>query len=142
MKNLLLIILIQFTCGAVFSQESTAPEPKVAEPAKPQEEIIYDIVDEIAEFPGGMAELVKYMRENLKYPETGITYEGKCYLQFYVMKDGSIKNIKIKKGVTDCPECDAEAVRMVKGMPKWKPGEINGRSVNSVFSLPVSFKLQ
>ncbi|MGV3612764.1 MAG: energy transducer TonB [Fluviicola sp.] len=143
MKNLLLIILIQFTYGAVFSQEPTAPEPKVVEPMNSQK-VIYEVVDEPAGFTGGMAALQKYIAENLIYPETAKEsgLQGKCFLQFVVSENGYISDVKVKKGVTDCPECDKEAIRLVKGMPKWKPGEINGRSVNSVFSLPVSFKLQ
>ncbi len=122
--------------------DPTPPKPK-EEPIKKQEEVIYDIVDEPADPPGGMAALKKYLAENIKYPQTAVEMglEGKCYLQFVVSENGYISNVKVKKGVTDCPECDEEAKRVVRGMPKWTPGKINGKAVNSTFSLPVSFKL-
>lgn len=116
---------------------------KKEEKVEKKEEVIYDIVDEPAEPNGGMAALKKYLAENIKYPQTAVEMglEGKCYLQFVVSENGYISNVKVKKGVTDCPECDQEAIRVVKAMPKWTPGKINGKAVNSTFSLPVSFKL-
>ena len=145
LKNVLLISALHLVSVAAFSQ-TTEPEPAATkqEPAVVEEqEPIYDIVDEPAEFPGGLAALKRYMMENLKYPQTAVEMglQGKVFLQFYILEDGSITGIKIKKGVVDCPECDAEAVRLVKSMPKWKPGKVNGKAVNSTFSLPVSFKL-
>jgi periplasmic protein TonB len=122
--------------------DPTPPKPK-EEPIKKEEPVIYDIVDENAEPPGGMAALKKYLAENIQYPQTAVemNLEGKCYLQFVVSENGYISNVKVKKGVPDCPECDKEAIRVLKGMPKWSPGKINGKAVNSTFSLPVSFKL-
>ncbi|WP_343637545.1 TonB family protein [Fluviicola sp.] len=116
---------------------------KKEEKVEKKEEVIYDIVDEPAEPNGGMAALKKYLAENIKYPQTAVEMglEGKCYLQFVVSENGYISNVKVKKGVTDCPECDQEAIRVVRAMPKWTPGKINGKAVNSTFSLPVSFKL-
>jgi protein TonB len=67
--------------------------------------------------------------------------QGKCFLQFVVEEDGSITNIKVLRGVPDCPEFDMEAVRIVKSMPKWKPGKIQGRAVRSYYTLPVAFNL-
>lgn len=122
--------------------DPTPPKPK-EEKIEKEKEIIYDIVDESADFPGGRAALLKYLSENIKYPQTAVEMglQGKCYLQFVVSENGFISNVKVKKGVTDCPECDQEAIRVVKGMPKWTPGKVNGKAVNSTFSLPVSFKL-
>jgi protein TonB len=122
--------------------DPTPPKPK-EEKVEKKEEIIYDIVDEPAEPDGGMAALKRFLAENIKYPQTAVEMglEGKCYLQFVVSENGYISNVKVKKGVTDCPECDQEAIRVVKSMPRWKPGKINGKAVNSTFSLPVSFKL-
>ena len=122
--------------------DPTPPKPK-EEKVEKKEDVIYDIVDEPAEPDGGMAALKKYLAENIKYPQTAVEMglEGKCYLQFVVSENGYISNVRVKKGVTDCPECDQEAIRVVKSMPRWKPGKINGKAVNSTFSLPVSFKL-
>jgi periplasmic protein TonB len=146
MKNFLIISALHLICGAAFSQ-ITKPEPELSPKQESvvdeKEEPVYDIVDEPADFPGGLTALREYMMENLKYPQTALEKElqGRCLLQFYVSKDGSISNIKIKKGVTNCPECDMEAIRLVKSMPRWKPGKIEEKAVNSKFTFTVSFIL-
>lgn len=101
-------------------------------------------VDEPARFPGGMEKLPPYLRDNLHYPEIAIQLglEGKCYLKFVVSKVGDISDVTVVRGVEDCPECDKEAVRVVRSMPLWTPGKINGRPVKSEFNLPITFKLQ
>lgn len=105
--------------------------------------IIYDIVDEPAQFKGGLKKARKYLSKNIKYPPSAIKNgkEGKCYLKFIVTDEGYISNVKVVRGVQDCPECDAEAIRVVKSMPRWKPGKINGKPINSSFTLPIEFKL-
>lgn len=105
--------------------------------------IVYDVVDEIAEFPGGFTALKEHLKNNMKYPQTAVEseIEGRCYVKFTVNSNGQISNVKVKRGVLDCPECDQEAIRLIKAMPKWKPGTINGKPVNSTFTLPVLFKL-
>lgn len=137
LKNGLLICVILLASGAVFSQTPSIETVKVPEP------VIYDVVDEPADFPGGSEALKKYIADNLKYPEVAKKngLQGKCYLQFIVSMDGYVSNVKLKKGVPDCPECDAEAIRLVKRMPKWIPGKVNGKNVHSTFSLPIFFKL-
>lgn len=130
--------------GDPFAKVDPTPPKKVEEKVEKKEEVIYDFVDEPADFPGGRAALLKYLSENIRYPQVAqeMNIQGKCYLTFVVSENGYISNVKLKKGVTDCPECDAEAMRVVRGMPKWTPGKNNGKAVNSVFSLPVTFKLQ
>jgi protein TonB len=125
-----------------FAKNEPAP-PKKEEKIEKKEPVIYDIVDEQAEFPGGRAALMKYLGENIRYPQVAqeMGIQGKCYLSFIVSESGFISNVSVKKGVTDCPECDAEAVRVVKAMPKWTPGKVNGKTVNQKYSLPVTFKL-
>lgn len=139
LKNLLLIFSLQLVCGSIFAQEVPAPKVEKA----PQEELIYEVVDEPADFPGGSEALKKYMVKNLRYPQMAVENElqGKCYLEFIVTETGELTDIKVKRGVTDCPDCDKEAVRMVKSMPKWIPGKNNGKAVKSYYILPVSFKL-
>lgn len=104
---------------------------------------ILEIVDEPAEFPGGMDAMREYLKKNMMYPmsakEAGI--QGKCYLRFIVNTDGSISNVRVVRGVADCPECDKEAMRVVKNMPNWKPGRMNGKDVKMYFTLPIAFKL-
>ncbi len=104
---------------------------------------IFTVVEQMPEFPGGMAELNKYLLKNISYPqvekEAGIM--GKCYVKFVVEPDGSISNAEVLRGVTGGPGCDKEALRVVKSMPKWSAGKQNGRSVRVYFNLPVNFKL-
>lgn len=118
------------------------PEPPVEK--KRQEEEILVVVEEPAEFPGGMAEMRVYLAKNIVYPTTAMELgiEGKVYLRFNVMIDGSINSVKVLKGIPDCPECDKEALRVVKAMPKWKPAKNMGKAVNSQMTIPVIFKLQ
>lgn len=112
-----------------------------AEPAQPE---IFTVVEEMPEFPGGTAEMVKFIQKNLQYPtmarEAGLS--GKCFLKFVVNGTGTISNVEVLKGVPGCPDCDKEAIRVVKAMPGWKPGKQNGRPVNVFFNLPINFKIQ
>lgn len=112
-------------------------------PVEIKEEPVFLDVEESAEYPGGRAEMMKYLANNMKYPETAIQagIEGKCYLRFIVGTDGKIQDVRISRGVPDCPECDKEAARVVRSMPKWKPGKNSGKAVRSYFDLPVNFKL-
>ena len=106
------------------------------------EEEIVKVPDQMAEFPGGMEALLKYLAENIKYPElaraNGIT--GKVYIRFVVEKDGSITDAKVVRDIGG--GCGTEALRVVKSMPKWKPGKVNANAVRSEFNLPVSFNLR
>lgn len=102
------------------------------------------ILDEPAEFPGGPAALRTYLSENMRYPqramETGT--EGKVYVRFIVGLEGQISDVVVQRSVPDCPECDAEAIRLVEAMPHWKPGKNQGKPVKSYYNLPITFKLQ
>ncbi|MNJ83794.1 transport protein TonB [compost metagenome] len=120
-----------------------SPAPVESERIAVQEPEIYAVTDEQAEFPGGIAALKKYMMNNLQYPARAneMELQGKVYLQFIVSKEGEISNVKLLRGLPDCKECDLEAIRLVKAMPKWKPGKNNGKPVNSYFNLPVEFRL-
>ncbi len=101
-------------------------------------------VEEPAMFPGGTVELRKFLKTNLQYPQRALelALEGKCYLQFVVRKNGSIDSLVVKRGIIDCPECDQEALRLIRIMPPWIPGKVNGIAVDSYFNLPLIFKLQ
>lgn len=119
------------------------PEPKSEDRFSEEAPEVYDVVEVPAEFPGGMKALKEYMAKELRYPPSAreMAIQGKVYVRFEVMESGDIANVKVVRGISDCPECDAEAVRMVKGMPKWKPAEINGGIVRSRFNLPVNFTI-
>ena len=103
--------------------------------------VIFDVVEENPEFIGGMAKLFEYLGENIQYPEmakeNGI--QGKVFVQFVVWNDGTIRDVKVVKGVH--PTLDKEAVRVIKSMPNWKSGKQRGKDVNSRFTLPVKFKI-
>ncbi len=115
------------------------PEPEVV---KPKEEEIFVAVEQLAEFPGGQAALMKWLSNNIRYPESAQQndIQGRVIVKFVVEKDGSIGQATIAKGVDK--DLDREAIRVVKKMPKWQPGKNNGVAVRSYFTLPVTFKLQ
>lgn len=121
----------------VVPTEDTGP----GEAAAPE---IFTVVEEMPEFPGGAMEMMKYIQKNVQYPamarEAGIS--GKCFLKFVVSGDGAISDVTILKGVAGCPDCDKEAMRVVKSMPKWKAGKQNGRAVSVFFNLPINFTIK
>ena len=94
------------------------------------------------EFPDGAEALYKYIAENIHYPEQAKAdgIEGRVLIRFVVMSDGSIVNVDVAKGIGG--GCDEEAVRVVKGMPKWKPAIYEGKAVNVQYCIPINFKLQ
>ena len=102
----------------------------------------FDVVEEKPEFPGGQQALMEYLQKNMKYPkeaqEKGT--QGRVMVQFVIDKDGSIVEPEVVRSVS--PELDAEALRVVKMMPKWQPGKQEGKVVRVKYNLPVSFKLQ
>ncbi len=114
------------------------PEPEV----KPKEEQIFTAVEQQAEFPGGTSALMKWLSNNIRYPESAQQndIQGRVIVKFVVEKDGSIGAVTILKGVDR--DLDREAIRVVKKMPKWQPGKNNGVAVRSYFNLPVNFRLQ
>ena len=106
-----------------------------------EEDRPYDAVEQMPTFPGGEAELMKFIRDNLKYPLTakkeGI--QGRVILRFVVTKTGAIDNITVLRSLD--PACDEEAIRLIKSMPRWIPGKQNGNAVPVYYTLPVVFKL-
>lgn len=108
---------------------------------EPKSEII-EVVEPQAEFPGGMEAMRKYIADNLRLPEAVTSHKvsGRCYLKFTISDQGIISEIKVVKGVMDCPECDAEAIRVVRSMPNWTPAENNNKPVKSYYNLPIKFE--
>ena len=121
-----------------------AKEALVTEPVKPKEEEnkVFDVVEQMPSFPGGMAALMAYLQKSIKYPpvaeENGI--QGRVVCTFVVERDGSVTDVRVAKSVD--PSLDKEAVRVVSAMPKWIPGKQNGQSVRVKYTLPVTFRLQ
>ena len=104
-------------------------------------EKVYEVCEQMPTFPGGDAALMKYLSENVKYPALAIKAQeqGRVVVSFTVEKDGAISDVKVARSVT--PSLDAEAVRVVKAMPKWTPGKQGGQLVRVRYNVPVSFKL-
>ena len=119
-------------------EEIAAPEP----PKPVEENKVFDVVEQMPSFPGGMGALMSWLGQNIKYPviaaENGV--QGRVIVQFVVEKDGSITDVKVAKSVD--PSLDKEAARVVKSMPHWIPGKQNGSAVRVKYTVPVTFKLQ
>ena len=126
------------------------PPPAVTPPAPPPpvavvEEVVAPIVDfpdVEAGFPGGQAAMMKWINDNIKYPQTSIEMneQGRVFLSFVVETNGSISNVKIERGISI--DLDREAKRVIKKMPNWVPGESAGRAVRARCRLPINFQLQ
>jgi protein TonB len=107
-----------------------------------EEEEIFKFVEQQPTFTGGEEAMYDYLRKNITYPDMAreLGLQGKVFVQFVVEKDGRITNVKVVRGVSE--DCDAEAARVVKKMPKWQPGKQRGKAVRTQFTLPVNFVLQ
>lgn len=118
------------------------PPPPVIE--EEPEDKVFQVVEQMPEFPDGQAALFKYLKDHLKYPpiakENNI--EGTVVVNFVVTKTGDIQQVKVVRGVSGGQMLDEEAMRVIKNMPNWKAGKHNGRPVNVTFTLPVKFKLE
>ena len=115
--------------------------PVEVEEEEVEEQQIFQVVEEMPEFPGGMAECMKWLGKNIKYPtisqENGV--QGRVIIQFVVNRDGSIVDAQVARGVD--PYLDKEALRVISMMPKWKPGKQRGKAVRVRYTQPVLFRL-
>lgn len=109
---------------------------------KPKKTEPFRVVEQNPEFPGGFGALSKFIANAVVYPEISqeLGDQGKVYVEFVVKEDGSIGKCKVVRGVSD--ELDKEAVRVVKSMPKWKPGKQRGKAVPCYYTIPINFQLQ
>ena len=98
------------------------------------------VSETMPEFPGGNTALMSFIQQNIQYPDPDICITGKVIIQFIISTDGNITNAKIVRGVH--PKFDKEALRVVKLMPKWKPGTQKGKPVAMEYTIPVSFRYQ
>ena len=114
---------------------------QASESATANDSTIFVVVEKTAEYPGGFPAMIKYFSDELKYPKNARKQkkQGEVIVSFVVNKDGSITDVHVKKGFD--PECDEEALRLVRGFPTWQPGEQNGKPVRSRFQMPVRFRL-
>lgn len=135
MKTKLLCLLLLAILPLVgYSQEKETPTRML-------ENGVYLIPEKLPQFPGGFDSLMKFLSQNTKYPVSAQQKEisGRVIVQFVVEADGTISRSKIIRGVD--PDLDAEALRVVKSMPKWIPGENDGKKVAAQFTVPIMFNL-
>ncbi|MDO9511387.1 MAG: energy transducer TonB [Bacteroidales bacterium] len=120
--------------------QAYVPTKKVEEDIVEQE--IFTVVEAMPEFPGGDAARMKFLQENMKYPqmarESGI--QGTVYVTFVVEPAGSVTGVRVLRGIGG--GCDEEAIRVVKAMPRWTPGKQRGKPVRVQFNMPIKFTLQ
>jgi protein TonB len=133
MKKLLLMSLMAMLGLTTVNAQKTVVAQKNQQ--------VFDVVEQMPEYPGGMQALFEYLSQNLKYPEDAKEQkiEGRVIAIFVVETDGSISNVEVVKPVF--PSLDAEAVRVLSGMPKWKPGMQSGKVVRVKYTVPINFSL-
>jgi len=123
------------------ADEETEVEAVEVEEEESDEVFQFAVIEDKPEFPGGMPKLMQYLGKNTKFPqiakENGI--QGRVYVQFVIDKKGNVVDVEVVRGVD--PYLDKEALRVVKGMPKWKPGKQRGKPVKVSYIVPINFKL-
>ncbi len=132
---------IRFSLSNSANQENANASVASSTPTVSASNEPFVAVEQMPEFPGGVESLKKYLSQNLKYPanarKSGIT--GKVFTSFVVQEDGTLADFKVNKGVSE--EIDAEAMRVIKSMPKWTPGYQSGKAVSVRYTLPIGFAL-
>jgi TonB family protein len=123
-------------------ENSKMGEVKKIVPTGPDKDGVYQIVEEMPQYPGGEEALMGYVSKNIVYPqeaqEKGIS--GRVFVSFVVEKDGSVSNVEVQRGIGG--GCDEEAIRVIGAMPKWKPGKQDGKPVRVSYMMPITYKLQ
>ena len=121
-------------------QKEEVREAQTVKKAAPDNKV-YEVCEQMPSYVGGQPALMKYLIENVRYPKAAVEakQQGRVVVQFVVEKDGAVSSVKLLRSVT--PLLDAEAIRVVKAMPKWNPGKKDGKLVRVRYALPVSFRL-
>ena len=134
MKKLFLMCAMALICLVTANAQKTV--------VSQSNQNVYDEVEQMPEFPGGMEAMINFIQTNIKYPKDAIKQEvsGRVMVMFVVETDGSLSNVRVARKVF--PSLDAEAVRVVKTMPKWKPGKEKGKVVRVNYTLPVVFSIK
>ena len=136
MKRLIFMSLMATCClTTVLAQKTVVSQ-------KDQKEDPFNVVEDMPEFPDGIEAMIKFISNNIQYPADAKKQkvDGRVLVNFVVEKDGSITEVKVIKPTF--PSLDAEAVRVVKAMPKWKPGYQKGQAVRVQFTMPINFSLK
>ncbi|MDP4239546.1 MAG: energy transducer TonB [Bacteroidota bacterium] len=132
--NRLLILLCILISGSLYAQVHKSY-------AMPEDTTVYSIVDKDPEFQGGRDAMYKFIYSNFNYQKMGeIDVQGKIFVQFVVEKNGCVSNIKITRNLD--PFCDSEAIRIIRLMPKWKPGEFRNKKVRTKIEIPITVRLE
>ncbi len=142
MKTPALFILL-FFLNSFFCQQTVADYVPTILISKESEEEILVFVEEEATFPESHGSLILWILKNFHYPQSAFEEGkiGRVYLEFVVEKDGSITNTLVIRGIPNCPECDAEALRLLQSMPNWKAGRHNGKAVRTRVRIPINFSI-
>ncbi|MBK7761794.1 MAG: TonB family protein [Bacteroidetes bacterium] len=143
--NVAYSVSVNCNLGNVSSEDVNEPASIDTEPTTKVasgEEEVYDFVEQMAEFPGGENALMKFLSQNIKYPNAARenNIKGRVFVEFIVHTDGSIYGIKVLRGIGF--GCDEEVIRVVKSMPKWMPAKMNGKPVAMRYKLPVMFAMK
>jgi protein TonB len=134
MKKLVLMSLMAVFCLTTVSAQKTVVSQK--------NDKVFDVVEQMPEYPGGMQALFEFISQNIKYPADAQKQkvEGRVLAKFVIETDGSISDIEVVKNAF--PSLDAEAVRVIQAMPKWIPGRQKGQAVRVKFVMPINFSLK
>lgn len=127
------LIMGSLFCGLTALAQQNRPEP---------EEMVFTVVEHSPEFPGGFRAMKDYLSANVQYPDLAAkaNVSGKVFVSFVVERDGQLTNLTLLKGIGF--DCDDEALRVVKAMPRWLPGTQSGRTVRVKYNLPIVFGLK
>ena len=133
MKKLILLLLMAGCCLMTANAQKTV--------VSQTDQKVFDTVEQMPEYPGGMQAMIEFLQTNMKYPEDAAKQkvEGRVMVQFVVETDGSVSDVHVAKQVF--PSLDAEAIRVVQAMPKWTPGKEKGKVVRVKYNLPIVFRM-
>jgi len=134
MKKLILMLLMAGCCLMTANAQKTV--------VSQTNQKVFDTVEQMPEYPGGMQAMIEFLQTNMKYPEDAAKQkvEGRVMVQFVVETDGSVSDVHVAKQVF--PSLDAEAIRVVQAMPKWTPGKEKGKVVRVKYNLPIVFRMR
>ena len=133
MKKLILMLLMAVCCLMTANAQKTV--------ISQTNQKVFDTVEQMPEYSGGMQAMIEFLQTNMKYPEDAEKQkvEGRVMVQFVVETDGSVSDVHVAKQVF--PSLDAEAIRVVQAMPKWTPGKEKGKVVRVKYNLPIVFRM-
>lgn len=144
-KHLIAIVVLSISLSAAVFGQTNFEEilPPAERPQDVKKSAPFVSVEHMPEFPGGEAALFKYLGDQIVYPpdakKKGI--KGVVFVYFIIDELGNVTNAEVKRGVKDGEDLNAEALRVVKSMPQWKPGTQNGKPASVQFTLPIRFTL-